>query len=58
MDECSETKLLTGKYYKAKNCAFIHFVAVPHLEVIINMIKLQTVSQDQDSLVVHFAIYR
>ena len=31
MDECSETKLLTAKYYKAKNCVFIHFVAVPHL---------------------------
>jgi hypothetical protein len=58
MDECSETKLLTGKYNKANNCAFIYFVAVPHLEVIINMIKLKTVSQDQESLVVHFAIYK
>ena len=57
MDECSKTKLLTVKYYKADNCAFIHFVAVTHLEVTINMIKRKTESQDQDSLVVHFAIY-
>jgi hypothetical protein len=45
---------LLGNVIKQK---IIHFVAAPHVEVIINMIKLKTVSQDQDSLVVHFAIY-